>query len=117
MFVTVIAQKRACTLCETHSSLNDCLWTDPTLTSDLLQVLLRFRLDQFACASDTEKAFLMAQLREEDRKYTRFLCFENPEDPNSNLVIYRFRVVLFGARSSPFLLNATTRKKSVIIEK
>ena len=54
-------------------SLNDCLWTGPTLTSDLLQILLRFRLLQFACASDIEKAFLMVQLREEDRNYTRFL--------------------------------------------
>ena len=53
-------------------SLNDCLWTGPTLTSNLLQVLFGFRLDQFACASDTEKAFFMVQLREKDRNYTRF---------------------------------------------
>ena len=91
-------------------SLNDCLWTGPTLTSDLLKVLLEFRLNKYACASDIEKAFLMVQLREEDRNYTRFLWLENPEDPDSKLIIYRFRVVLFGARSSPFLLNATIRK-------
>ena len=75
----------------------------------VLHFLLRFRLHQFACASDIEKAFLMVQLRE-DRNYTRFLWFENPVDPNSNLIIFRFRAVLFGAKISPFLLNATTRK-------
>ena len=91
-------------------SLNDCLWTGPTLTADLLQVLLRFRLYKFACTSDIEKAFLMVQLREDDRNYTRFLWLKNPVDPNSELIIFRFRVVLFGARSSPFLLNATIRK-------
>ena len=58
-------------------SLNDCLWTGPTLTSDLLQVLLRFRLNQFACISDIEKAFLMVQLRKEDKNFTRFPWFED----------------------------------------
>ena len=91
-------------------SLNDCLWTGPTLTSDLLQILLRFRLNEFACASDIEKAFLMVQLRGEDRNFTRFLWLEDPKNPNSKLITYRFRVVLFGAKSSPFLLNATIRK-------
>ena len=67
-------------------------------------------MHQFACASDIEKAFLMVQLREEDRNYTRFLWFENPVDPNNNLIIFRFRVVLLGAESFPFLLNATIRK-------
>ena len=81
-----------------------------------MQVLLRFRLHQFACASDIEKAFLMVQLREEDRNYTRFLWFENPVDANSKLIIYRFRVVLFGARSSPFLLNATIRKHLSLLD-
>ena len=90
-------------------SLNDCLWTGPTLTLDLVQVLLRFRLHQFACARDIEKAFLMVPLRE-DRNYSRFLWFKNMVDPSSNLIICRLRVVLFGAKSSPFLLNATIRK-------
>ena len=52
----------------------------------------------------------MVQLREEDRNFTRFLWLEDPRNPNSKLITYRFRVVLFGAKSSPFLLNATNRK-------
>ena len=91
-------------------SLNDCLWTGPYITADLLKVLLQFRTNQFACISDIEKAFLMVQLREEDRNYTRFLWLEDPRDPNSKILIFRFRVVLFGATCSPFLLNATIRK-------
>ncbi|XP_064082966.1 uncharacterized protein LOC135198977 [Macrobrachium nipponense] len=87
-------------------SLNDCLWTGP---HDLLRVLLQFRTNTFACIGDIEKAFLMVQLREEDRNYTRFLWLENPTDPNSKLIVYRFRVVLFGATCSPFLLNATIK--------
>ncbi|XP_064090813.1 uncharacterized protein LOC135204594 [Macrobrachium nipponense] len=90
-------------------SLNDCLWTGPHVTADLLRVLLQFRTNTFACIGDIEKAFLMVQLREEDRNYTRFLWLENPTDPNSKLIVYRFRVVLFGATCSPFLLNATIK--------
>ena len=97
-------------------SLNDCLWTGPTLTSDLLQMLLKFRMNKFVCTSDIEKAFLMVQLKEEDRNFTRFLWLRNPEDPESELIIYRFKVVLFGARSSPFLLNATIRKHLSLLD-
>ncbi|XP_068234119.1 uncharacterized protein [Palaemon carinicauda] len=64
-------------------SLNDCLWTGPHITTDLLKVLLQFRINNYACISDIEKAFLMVQLREEDRNYTRFLWLQDPTDPNS----------------------------------
>ncbi|XP_068250371.1 uncharacterized protein [Palaemon carinicauda] len=53
-------------------SLNDCLWTGPHITTDLLKVLLQFRTNNYACISDIVKAFLMVQLREEDRNYTCF---------------------------------------------
>ena len=91
-------------------SLNDCLWTGPHITADLLKVLLQLRTNSYACTSDIEKAFLMVQLRKEDRKFTRFLWLENPLDPNSRIIVYQFRVVLFGATCSPFLLNATIKK-------
>ncbi|XP_066955709.1 uncharacterized protein [Macrobrachium rosenbergii] len=88
----------------------------PHITADLLKVLLQLKTKSFACISDIEKAFLMVQLREEDRDYTRFLWLEDPTDPNSKLLVYKFRVVLFGATCSPFLLNATIKKHLSMVE-
>ena len=44
------------------------------------------------------------------RDFTRFLWLEDPRDPNSELIVMRFKVVLFGATCSQFLLNATILK-------
>ena len=41
---------------------------------------------------------------------TRFLWLSDPEDPGSAFHVYSFKVVLFGASSSPFILNATLNK-------
>ncbi|XP_068205435.1 uncharacterized protein [Palaemon carinicauda] len=98
-------------------SLNDCLWTGPHITTDLLKVLLQFRTNNYACISDIEKVFLLVQLREEDCNYTRFLWLQDPTDPNSELIIYWFRVVLLGATCSPFLLNATIKSHLAAVRK
>lgn len=91
-------------------SLNDCLLTGPSYVADLSQQLMRFRLGAHACISDIEKAFLMVRLREEDRNVTRFLWVTDINNPQCRVVGYRFRVVLFGATCSQFLLNATVKK-------
>ena len=90
-----------------NPSLNDCLETGPSLVPDLTKVLLRFRLNKYAWVSDIEKAFLMVKLHEDDRDATRFLWPINPTDLNSPCQVFRFKVVLFGATCSQFLLNAT----------
>ena len=61
----------------------------------------------FAISTDIEKAFLQVHLHEKDRDFTHFFWLINPSDPESELAIYRFKTVLFGAVSSPFLLYAT----------
>lgn len=88
-------------------SLNDCLMTGPTMTQKLGDVLLRFRTDLYAYTADISKAFLRIGLQEADRDYTRFLWPSDPHDPQSSIKTYRFKSVLFGATSSPFLLQAT----------
>jgi len=94
----------------TGKSLNDMLHTGPSLVPELNAVLLRFRFFQHTCISDISKAFLQVGIREEDRDYTRFLWLQDPEDPSNGKVnTYRFKRVLFGATSSPFLLQATIR--------
>lgn len=91
-------------------SLNECLFTGPPIVTDLTQLLLRFRLHKYACVGDIEKAFLMLRLKEEDTDYTRFLWPKDPLNLDSEVEIYKFKVVLFGATCSQFLLNATIRK-------
>jgi hypothetical protein len=44
------------------------------------------------------------------RIVTRFLWLSNPSDPQSPLITYRFRSVLFGATCSPFILGPTISK-------
>ena len=89
-----------------YPSLNDCLQVGPPFLNHLCAILLRFRLFMYGLSADIEKAFLHVQLDESDRDYTRVLWLSNPLDPNSTFQLYRFKVVLFGASCSPFMLNA-----------
>ena len=90
-----------------NPSLNDCLLTGPSLTTKLGDALLEFRTQKYGVVGDISKAFLRIGLQTCDRDFTRFLWYSDPHDPNSPLVTYRFKSVLFGATCSPFLLEAT----------
>ena len=79
----------------------------PSLTPNILKVQLRMRLKKYLMCADVSKAFLRVLLRYADRNFTCFFARRNWEDPNSPVDVYRFKVVLFGSTSSPFLLNAT----------
>ncbi|VDI67122.1 Hypothetical predicted protein [Mytilus galloprovincialis] len=57
-----------------------------------------------------KKHFLHIELDVDDRDVTRFYWLENPMDTESRLITYRFKVVLFGATCSPFMLSATLMK-------
>ena len=91
-------------------SLNECLQPGPPLLNDLTGILLRFRLHKYAITTDIEKAFLHVNLDQADRDATRFYWLSNIDDPESEFIVYRFKSVLFGATSSPFILNATLNK-------
>ena len=74
---------------------------------DLSEILLKFRLNGFACVSDIEKAFLNVGLRAPCRDVCRFFWPLNPFDLKSKILVYRFKSVLFGSTASQFLLNST----------
>ena len=90
-----------------HASLNDCLMVGDPTPVDLSSILLRFRLHRYALSTDIEKAFLHVKLDERDRDFTQFFWLSDPTNPESTFITYRFKVVLFGSASSPFMLNAT----------
>ena len=92
------------------TSINDCLEAGPPLLNDLAHILLRFRTHQYGLSADLEKAFLHIGLDEQDQQFTKFLWLSDPNDPESTFSVYKFKVVLFGAVCSPFILNATVKK-------
>ena len=80
------------------------------MLNDLTGILLRFCLHQYGITADIEKAFLHVNLDEADRDAIRFYWLSNADDPESEFIVYRFKSVMFGATSSPFILNATLNK-------
>ena len=87
-------------------SLNDCIEVGPHFLTDMCSIILRFRDHNFGISTDIEKAFLHVQLHPTDRVFTRFLWLSDVNNPNSEFKVYCFKVVLFGATSSPFMLLA-----------
>ena len=96
----------SCRSSQLQPSLNDCLLTGPPLLNDMCSILIRLRLHKYGLSTDIEKAFLHVHLDETDRDFTRFLWLTDHKDPESIFQIYRFKVVLFGSVSSPFMLHA-----------
>ncbi|XP_055948872.1 uncharacterized protein LOC129981863 [Argiope bruennichi] len=86
-------------------SLNDCLHTGINLIPDLFEILIGFRVQAVAITADIKKAFLQIQIAEEDQNYTSFFWTEDPEKEEEE--IFKMTRVLFGVKSSPFLLAAT----------
>ena len=75
-----------------------------------MELLIKFCIFQIALILDIEKAFLMISVRPKDSDVLRFFWvkdIDNPESPQ--IETYRFKRVVFGVASSPFLLNATVR--------
>ena len=88
-------------------SLNDCLYVGPPFGQSIFDIILRFRIHTVALAGDIEKAFLMVSVVEKDRDALRFLWVDDPFKKVPEVRTLRFRRVVFGVASSPFLLNAT----------
>ena len=85
-------------------SLNDCLMTGPSLTAKLHEILVQFHQGKYAVTADISKAFHRIIVDEEYRKFLKFLWINLD---NHKLLTFQFKVVLFGATCSPYLLQET----------
>lgn len=100
---------------EKHApSLNDVLKMGPNLLPEILAVLIRFRLNEYAIVGDITQAFLQLTLHTKDRDLTRFLWYNTTDNKEPQTarewVTYRFTRLPFGLTCSPFLLSATIRE-------
>ena len=87
--------------------LNDKMLKGSQLTPHILNVLLRIRIIKNLFTLDISKAFLRLVLKLSDRNFTCFFMRKNITEPRSSVELWRFKSVLFGATSSPFMLNCT----------
>lgn len=92
------------------ASLNDCLFTGPSLSQKIVDTILRFRTRREAFVGDIEKAFLNVSVAEEDRDVLRCLWVDDVRKEIPEIVLLRFARVVFGVSSSPFLLNVTVKQ-------
>ena len=88
-------------------SLNECLYTGPSLLPTIIDILLRFRYHRVALVADIEKAFHMLRVSDQDKDSLRFLWVNDPYSKDPELVVLRFLRLIFGLNCSPFLLGAS----------
>ena len=86
-------------------SLNDLVFKGIWDQANLLDILLRWRVYPHVLLADLKQAFLQIFIREEDRRFLKFLWF----NADNQIRAYRMRSVLFGATASPFLLYSVLR--------
>ncbi|KAI3373427.1 hypothetical protein L3Q82_022037, partial [Scortum barcoo] len=80
-------------------SLNDHLLPGPTLSANLLGVLLRFREHPVAISSDVKGMFHQVRLLEEDKPFLCFLWRDMKVDEKPT--IYKWQVLPFGTTCNP----------------
>ena len=84
--------------------LNTYLLQGPDLTNNLVGILCRFRLFPIAFSCDIRDMFHQVKVAKEHRNLLRFLWFKD-NDVNGPVIQYRMTVHVFGARSSPSVVN------------
>ncbi|XP_064082947.1 uncharacterized protein LOC135198958 [Macrobrachium nipponense] len=82
-------------------SLNEAAYPGIDLMGSILKLLFYFRTNKYVMISDVKQDFLMIKLKNEVDK-NRFCFFWKR---GNKLVSYRYKAIVFGYTSSPFILN------------
>ena len=98
-----------CSAAYLGTSLNSELLQGPDLANSLVGVLIRFRFNDVAFMGDVEKMFFQVQVPQHQRSLLRFFWWPQG-DLNAPLKEYHMNVHLFGAASSPSVVNFALRK-------
>ena len=86
-------------------SLNQACFEGLDLINNLASLLLKFRQGKYVLLADIEKAFLNIFLKSDIDKNR--LCFFWRE--GSELIVYRYRTIIFGLNCSPYVLHAVIK--------
>ncbi|XP_077290162.1 uncharacterized protein LOC143913982 [Arctopsyche grandis] len=81
-------------------SLNNILMVGPNVQSDLLSLLLNFRLHKYVITADIKQMYRQIQIAEKNKNVQRIIW---RTDPQSKFKHYKLNTVTFGTASAPFL--------------
>ncbi|XP_076385701.1 uncharacterized protein LOC105664200 [Megachile rotundata] len=84
----------------TGVSLNDTQNVGPTVQSELIAILLRFRIPKYVITADVEKMYRQVLIEPSQRCFQRILWHSNPNLP---IETYELNTVTYGTASAPFL--------------
>lgn len=92
-----------------RTSLNEQLLRGPENTSTLIEVILRFRVDDIAVTADIKRMFHQVYVAPEDSGALCYLWWQNG-DLSKEPKTYQMLVHIFGAKSSPSVAGYAVRK-------
>ena len=84
-------------------SLNWAVLAGKNMLNNLLQVLLRFRLDKYVCVADVSKRFYQVGIPRNQQDLFRIVWFENNDIKGGKPQIFRFTRHVWGINSSPYV--------------
>lgn len=85
-------------------SLNDVLYTGPTLQTDLISTILNWRKYKYVYCGDIQKMYRQIKIHPDDRKYQRILFQKDSKSPIKD---FELNTVTFGVNCAPFLAIRT----------
>lgn len=88
-------------------SLNDTLMTGPTIQSELLSVIIRFRKFVIAVTADITKMYRQINIHSNDRFLQLIFWRKSTNEP---LSIFKLNTVTYGTTSAPFLAIRTLKQ-------
>ncbi|XP_073819582.1 uncharacterized protein [Musca autumnalis] len=85
-------------------SLNDILYTGPTLQNELMNVILRWRFFKYVFNGDIQKMYRKIFVHEKDQQFQRILFRSSPLEKVED---YSLKTVTFGVNCAPYLAIRT----------
>lgn len=86
--------------CTNGQSLNQTLFVGPKLQTDVMAVLIRFRIGAVALTADVKQMFRQIRIHPTQQDYQRIVWRFSEDEPVAD---YRLRTVTFGITPSPYL--------------
>lgn len=89
------------------NSLNDCLLAGPKLQSDLVKLIMQFRLHKFIIATDIRQMFRQILVSADQRQFQIIVWRDSPQSP---FKFFQLNTVTYGLTPSPFLAIRTLQQ-------